>query len=86
LVGGILALLLFMIFVSGLLKGDLFPVFVPDIDPNPAFKENFFILFEIHGGPTDYAKLIFWSFVAGFSERFVIDVISQFQRTAEPEA
>jgi hypothetical protein len=30
----------------------------------------------------DYAKLIFWSFVAGFSEKFAVDVIGGFTKTA----
>jgi uncharacterized membrane protein YeaQ/YmgE (transglycosylase-associated protein family) len=76
LVGGILALLLYILFLSGLLAGQLFPKFEPD--SNTAAKETFEIIFATHAGYTDYAKLIFWSFVAGFSERFVVDIISQF--------
>lgn len=80
-VGGLLALLLFILFLSGLVEGKLFPHFVPVSPPSPEFKDKFFILFDMTGeAGADYAKLVFWSFVAGFSEKFVINVISQFQR------
>jgi len=76
-VGGILAVLLYVLFISGLLAGDLFPRFVADKDA--ASIEGLAALFRIHGAASDYAKLIFWCFLAGFSERFAIDIISQFE-------
>ncbi len=80
LVGGVLAFLLFILFLSGLLSGDLFPVFLPDSNSS---SESFLSIFEQHGeGHKEYAKLIFWSFVAGFSEHFVTDVISRFEGAA----
>lgn len=80
LVGGVLAFLLFILFLSGLLSGDLFPVFLPDSNSTP---ESFMSIFQQHGdGHKEYAKLIFWSFMAGFSEHFVTDVISRFEGAA----
>jgi hypothetical protein len=80
LVGGVLAFLLFILFLSGLLSGDLFPVFLPDSNSS---SESFLSIFEQHGeGHKEYAKLIFWSFIAGFSEHFVTDVISRFEGAA----
>jgi len=80
LVGGVLAFLLFILFLSGLLSGDLFPVFLPDSNSS---SESFLSIFEQHGeGHKEYAKLIFWSFMAGFSEHFVTDVISRFEGAA----
>jgi len=29
--------------------------------------------------------MMFWSFVAGFSERFTMDIISRFESSAAPE-
>lgn len=81
LVGGILALLLYVLFLSGLLSGDIFPHFVPD---EAAQKlTGFASIFQQHGdGYKEYAKLVFWCFVAGFSEHFVTDVISRFEGEA----
>ncbi|MBN9134204.1 MAG: hypothetical protein J0H48_12720 [Nitrosospira multiformis] len=80
LVGGVLAFLLFILFLSGLLSGDLFPVFLTDSNSS---SESFLSIFEQHGeGHKEYAKLIFWSFMAGFSEHFVTDVISRFEGAA----
>jgi uncharacterized membrane protein YeaQ/YmgE (transglycosylase-associated protein family) len=77
-VGGILALLLYVLFISGLLAGDLFPVFSPD--DSKAGPSNLTSLFAIHGDAKAYAKLIFWCFIAGFSERFVTDIIGGFEK------
>lgn len=81
LVGGVLALLLYVLFLSGLLSGDLFPHFIADA--NGSKVDGFSSVFQQHGnGYKEYAKLIFWSFLAGYSERFVIDVISRFEGAA----
>lgn len=83
LVGGVLALLLYVLFLSGLLSGELFPSFVADAPGEMAANRGFAAIFDQHG--TDYrqyAKLVFWCFIAGFSERFVTDVISRFEGSA----
>lgn len=78
LVGGVLALLLYVLFLSDLISGELFPHFVSKVDNCLGYQ----CLFEQYGGYKDYAKLIFWCFVGGYSERFVTDVISRFEGAA----
>jgi hypothetical protein len=81
--GAVLAELVYLLFISGLLQGNMFPNFVPDkSDGNaPGLKE----LFDVHCLTyADYAKVLFWSFVAGFSEKFVTNIISRFE-SREPE-
>jgi hypothetical protein len=78
-VGGILALLMYLLFLADLLAGGLFPKFVTDDTTVHTFES----IFYQHGVTfQDYAKLLFWSFVAGYSEHFVTDVISRFEGTA----
>jgi hypothetical protein len=63
--GGIFAIILMLMFLSGLVEGEMFPKL------NDWFNET---------APVDgasVAKLLFWSFVAGFSERFVPQIISK---------
>jgi hypothetical protein len=81
LVGGILAVVTYVLFVSGLLAGDLFPHFEPDVVSNASAAKNpgLEVIFAIHGNASDYGKMIFWCFIAGFSERFVTDIISRFE-------
>jgi hypothetical protein len=78
-VGGILAILLHMIFLSGLISGQMFPKFVPDA--NPPDVEDLRVIFATHAdGYASYAKLFVWSFVAGYSERFVVDMLGSFAK------
>lgn len=80
LVGGILAVVLYVLFLSTLVSGDLFPRFVPDApNPSPQLQKGYSAIFAVHGEAVDYAKMMFWSFVAGFSERFVTDIVSKFE-------
>lgn len=77
--GGVFSLVLYCLFLSGIVSGSLFPVFyipvpsnsIPDTD----FMINLFTKTYPLTGP-DFAKFLFWSFVAGFSERFVPQIIS----------
>ncbi len=76
--GAILAELVYLLFISGLLKGKIFPEFEPDGPGmgNPGLRE----LFAVHcKASSDYAMVLFWSFVAGFSEKFATNIISQFE-------
>jgi hypothetical protein len=85
LVGGILAVVLYVLFISTLISGDIFPEFVPDNQTlPPADHKGFSEIFAVHGQSVDYAKMMFWSFVAGFSERFVTDIISKFENAPGP--
>ena len=70
----------FIIFVSGIITGNLFPKFVDDILPiGEVRNEGFWELFDHNGKSyTDYAKLLCWSFIAGYSEKFVVGIINSF--------
>lgn len=79
--GGIFALVLMLLFVSGIVEGALFPKYgeMPPFDHKSL--EELMVLYSSWlkttfpaTGP-DIAKLLFWSFVAGFSERFVPQII-----------
>lgn len=82
LVGGMLALVLYILFLSGILAGDLFPSFKadPTADSQPTGITS---IFNQHAaeGFKGYAKLLLWSFVSGFSEKFVTDIIGQFEKS-----
>lgn len=72
-VGGLLACVLYAIFISGLIAGEMFPTIVADTGLAP---DGFKAIFHQHAqGPAEYAKLFFWSFVAGFNQKYVVDVI-----------
>lgn len=82
LIGGILSLILYLIFLSGLLQGDLFPQFEPDAGA----REGFDAIFDQHAkaGMKDYAKLLFWGFVAGFNQKYVVDIIDSIKSRGTP--
>lgn len=82
LVGGVLALLLYILFLSGLIRGDLFPAFEADNDLKNIKGILSLPAQYASNGYADYAKLLFWSFVAGFSENFVTNIIGRFEGDA----
>lgn len=78
LTGGLLASVLYLLFLSSLLEGQLFPKFEVPIDCTP--ENGMKNLLKMYASQTsDYGKLLFWSFIAGFSEKFVVDIIGRFE-------
>jgi hypothetical protein len=78
--GGLLACVLYFLFLSGLLQGDLFPAFSLPVFASPPTTEDirrFFIETYPKSG-ADLAKFMFWSFVGGFSEGFVPSLIQTY--------
>ena len=77
--GGIFALVLYCLFLSQIISGSLFPDFyIPKpltSAPDATFLIDVFTKTYPQTGQ-DLAKFLFWSFVAGFSERFVPQIIS----------
>ncbi len=63
LTGGAFALVLWLMFLGGLLSGELFPKEITSPLTSPI--------------PKDLAKLLVWSFIAGFAERFVPDLLDK---------
>ena len=73
-VGGVLGLVLYMLFAAHILAGDLFPSIVPDKDSAQDTVRS--ILTQHADGMKEYAKLLFWSFIAGFNQKYVVDIIN----------
>jgi hypothetical protein len=81
LISGVLALVMYGLFLSGLLQGDLFPKF-----KNTALEfESVFRLLRVvvPNQNIDTAKAIVWAFIAGFSERLVPNVLDRLINQAE---
>jgi hypothetical protein len=75
-VGGILAIILYLVFLSNILHGDLFPTLVPEQTKDTPQSIGFMIIFKQHGeGIKDYAKLLIWAFIAGYNQKYVVDII-----------
>ncbi len=85
--GGIFAVVLMIMFLSEIMTGPMFPAFRhPELDHGNLVASHvrwFSETFPETG--TDIAKLLFWSFVAGFSERFVPQIIRRTQDDAVPK-
>src|SRR5690349_2941598 len=77
--GGIFALVLYVGFLSKIVTGDLFPAFyVPPFHNPPVHADiQAFLSETVPASGADIAKLLFWCFVAGFSERFIPQIIGK---------
>lgn len=88
--GAIFATVLYLIMTAGLLEGALFPKIVAFTPENSAkITVLDFRKFLLETGPStgaDYAKLLVWSFIAGFAERFVPDTLSRFIEKKETDS
>lgn len=76
LVGMIGAVIIYLVFAAGLMEGDLFPKFTCLKGNCEAFRD--FIQYWSPMDSKSYAKAIVWGFIAGFSERFVPDILNRF--------
>jgi len=79
--GGIFALVLYLVFLGNIVQGSLFPKFsIPQFSDPPTIQNiKQLITATSPSSGIDFAKLIFWCFVAGFSERLVPQIISKTQ-------
>jgi len=73
-IGGIFALILSLIFASGLATGELFPKLESQSDIKNL--TDFLRQLQPHG-VVEWGKLLVWSFIAGFAERLVPDTLDR---------
>jgi len=81
--GAIAAGVMYLLFTSGLLKGDLFPAFKDATGDFGTAVQRFLACQPNSTG--DLAKLLAWAFIAGFSERLVPDKLSRLAGEASDE-
>lgn len=77
--GGVFAFLLYILFLSELVDSSLFPTFDSafcHVRDDEGAKRVFAVVFGLMPDSVpNMARLMFWSFVAGFSERFVPQIV-----------
>ena len=77
--GGVFAIVLCILFAAGLVSGGVFPVLEPARlpgMPSAACARILDFAYVIHSYTfEDWGKLVIWSFIAGFAERFVPDTL-----------
>lgn len=89
LIGMIGALVLYVIFAAALIDGTIFPHFAVVHDSSVEDKHTcltHFQRFIYDWKPeqnVDYAKAFVWGFIAGFSERFVPDILTKLAGQAD---
>ena len=82
LIGGIFAVALYVIFMSGILQGDFFPAFQ---GVEEAFMDMpHFADITLPKTNHDAAKALIWAFIAGFAEGLVPNFIDKIARESLP--
>ena len=78
--GAVFALVLYVIFIGGLVKGELFPNFPNYIYDGKSTQIGItaFLSGTAPLSNNDWGKLLTWAFVAGFAERFVPGLLDRF--------
>jgi nitrate/nitrite transporter NarK len=83
LIGLVGALVIYVMFAGGLVNGPMFPTFAEIVDNCPGHPPTCLTHFQHFLNDwkpvtnADYAKAFIWGFIAGFSERFVPDMLSK---------
>jgi hypothetical protein len=77
LVGIIGAVMIYLIFAGGLLKSDLFPEFICTAPDKGCDDFHGFVSNWMPKDAAANAKAIVWGFIAGFSERFVPNILNR---------
>ena len=75
----VFAFVLYFMFMSGLIAGEMFPAFINTTVENGGKYVNM-VKFATVVDPESYrevAKILVWCFIAGYSERFVPNLISR---------
>jgi hypothetical protein len=84
--GAVFAVFLYLLFIGGLVQGDLFPKMVHDPTGDYCNLTDNVVVQLLNctapAGPVAFAKLLAWSFIAGFAERLVPDTITRLVSSA----
>jgi hypothetical protein len=85
--GGIFAIVLHLMFLGEILQGSLFPRYhhPPIVTDSVLASFQHWLMDTIPIDGQSLAKLFFWSFVAGFSERLVPQIIRKTAQEAEAD-
>ena len=81
--GGLFAIVLYAVFVSGIIQGELFPKFKGTEDEFSTPYE--FADKTLPATNSDLSKAILWAFIAGFAEGFVPNFIDKLVKDSEQD-
>ncbi len=81
-IGAIAAVVLYLVFVSDLVGGDMFPS-IECTTADGCKSISGLMQHYWPESPSDYGKALVWSFIAGFSERFVPDLLQSLVKNEE---
>lgn len=82
----IFAFFLYLLASGGLVGGELFPKFKPvDLDNGEFWNIETFIKKVNPEQSKDIAKILVWSFIAGYSERLIPNLIGKIVKSSESE-
>jgi len=73
----VFAFALYLIAIGGLIGGDLFPKFVTKAAEGVTWNTQQFVTSVDPKSYQDVAKILVWSFIAGYSEKFVPNLIGK---------